>query len=101
MEILEIWHYKQRFKSEDQPKDINIEEDSGRDCRRTERYSQHEKWLSEIPKQAWKTKTIPKDQEDLFILKNILEKKLETGEELYIAFVDLKAVFDSVDRLKI
>lgn len=36
--------------------------------------------------------------DNIFILRNLIEKRNEQGKELYIMLIDLKAAFDSIDR---
>lgn len=37
--------------------------------------------------------------DNLQIVRNILKKKIEMEEELFVVFIDLKAAFDSIDRM--
>lgn len=39
--------------------------------------------------------------DNIYIIRSIIERKIEEGEELYLTFIDLKAAFDTVDRSEI
>lgn len=39
--------------------------------------------------------------DNMAILRNIMERAMENGEEWYLAFIDLRAAFDTIDRTQI